>query len=536
MNTQRSTAWGRAILFSSCALAAISSGCGGTGPPHHADTTVTAYRFTSDADFEQGTMVNTTCDAVPGAMTLKEETSTFPFIWIALSARGTICKIDTRTGEVKGEYRTAPETFSYPDPSRTTVGLDGSAWAGNRQAGSVVHVGLLEANQAVDRNGNGVIDTSTGYGDVRPWPNASGEDTDGGVATAEDECILHFVPTAPSRVRHVSIDLDGDVWVSGIGGDNDHVFQRIDHLTGAILRTEGPFTAGGYGGLVDGSGVVWSASSGSPGVLRWDPALPIDPSNPRVISIPNYGLAIDPWGNVWASSLGNGVVTKLDPAGNVVGTYSQGTPYAQGLACDGNGHVWISSSLFGGTTVTHLLNDGTLVGFVDGVGDGSTGVAVAEDGKIWTANINASNASRIDPKAGPFGPDGVTPVGAVDLTVPLPDASPYNYSDMTGAVALNSTAPQGSWQVVVDGSDPGCAWTHLTWNEEAAGTVPAGASVVVEVRAADTVVGLGGQTFVATGNGAPVAVLGRFLEIRVTLKPAPDGASPVISDLTAYAP
>ncbi len=65
--------------------------------------------------------------------------------------------------------------------------------------------------------------------------------------------------------------------------------------------------------------------------------------------------------------------------------------------------------------------------------------------------------------------------------------------------------------------------------------IPAGASVIVEVRVAETQVGLGAQLFVPVENGQPVALEGRFLEVRVTLKPAGDGAAPVLSDLTAWA-
>jgi len=53
------------------------------------------------------------------------------FIWIALSGRGTIAKVDTLTGAVLGEYKSAPDGRGK-DPSRTTVDLNGNVWAGNR--------------------------------------------------------------------------------------------------------------------------------------------------------------------------------------------------------------------------------------------------------------------------------------------------------------------------------------------------------------------------------------------------------------------
>lgn len=498
---------------------------------YRAMLSVTTY--TSDADFDQGTSTNLNHDA-PGSnqLQLNEEIgAAFPFIWIAASDRGTIVKINTETGDVLGEYSTSPDTIGFPNPSRTTVSLDGSVWAGNRNAGSVIHVGLKEANQCVDRNNNGTIETSAGYGDVLAWPNAGGVDSDGGVETALDECILHFTTVSASATRHVSVDANNDVWVSGRFGSNDAVFDLVDGDTGQIVRTEGPFNAGGYGGLIDGDGVVWSASS-SGSVLRWDPDLPIDATNPKYINIPNYGMAADGFGNIWVTELSGGNVRKLAPDGTVLGTFPYGSANAQGLAIDNNNHVWVSSSLFGGTTVGHLLNDGTFIGNVTGTGIGSTGVAVDAAGKIWTANINSSDATRIDPAAGPVGADGVTPIGAVDLTVPLPGANPYNYSDMTGQVALGQTSPQGTWTVVEDSDVLGAEWGRIQWNQESAGLEPEGSSITVEARAADTEAGLGGQAYVPVANGSDFDLIGRFLQVRVTLKPNEEGQGPILSDIT----
>lgn len=389
---------------------------------------------------------------------------------------------------------------------------------------------------------NGVIDTSTGYGDVKPWPGGSGGATSA-VTNAEDECILNYVDTMGGDARHLSATKDGDIWVGSYGGD--HYFQLIDGSTGAIVKsgtdTGGPFACGGYGGLVDGNGIVWSAVSGSY-LMRWDPSQPTDPlphtlagTNPKCLPIPNYGLAIDSGGNVWASTLGEGKVRKVAPDGTVIGTFDQGNTYAQGLAVDANDHVWISSSLFtnvGNSYVAHMKNDGTLVGKVPlPLGGGPTGIAVDAAGKIWSANINSSNATRIDPAKGPLGLDGVTLLGEVDLTVDLPQSFPYNYSDMTGALLLGSTAPQGTWNVVQDGGAAGMAWGKIRWNTEAQGSVPAGTSILVEARAADSEAGLGGQAYAAVTNDTAFAITGRYLQVQVTLKPDAQGVSPVLSDL-----
>jgi DNA-binding beta-propeller fold protein YncE len=186
-------------------------------------------------------------------------------------------------------------------------------------------------------------------------------------------------------------------------------------------------------------------------------------------------------------------------------------------------HVWVANSGVG--TVSRLDNDGNVIEVIS-TGEEPTGVAVDAAGKVWATNLRSDNVVRIDPNAGPNG------LGAVDLTVDLgPGASPYNYSDMTGAVVVGSTSPQGFWSVIQDGQTPGMEWGTITWNTEPQGSEPPGTAILVEARAADTEAGLGGQAFLPVSNGNLFSSFGRFIEVRVTLKASPGGASPVLSDL-----
>jgi hypothetical protein len=493
-----------------------------------------------------GTALNNTVTTATGngEVRLSDQTQAFPFIWIAQSNRGTIAKIDTVTGQVLGEYRSAPEDAAsgYPNPSRTTVTKDGSVWSGNRNIAAVVHVGVAETAQCVDRNGNGVIDTSTGYGDVKAWPS-------GDATNAEDECILNYVPTYGDDARHLSVDAAGYIWVGNYWDSVYpwvHRFNKIDGATGAVVQTQDN-ECGGYGGLIDGDGVIWSSTGGYQ-LLRWDPDAPVVAGeNPRCIDIPVYGLAEDSHGNIWASDLGGGVVRKLSSAGAVIGTFSTHVTYTQGLAISqdatGNDHIWLSSSLFedSANPVSHLLGDGTWLGNVAGTGAGSTGVAVDAAGRIWTANINSSTAMRIDPDAGPLsttpGFEGMR-VGAVDKTVDfpatttaglsLPSGNPYNYSDMTGS-SLKGAPDSGTWTALYDSGVPGATWGTVTWTA----TVPAGSSLAVNVVAGDDSSAFGAGTPVT--NGSEFAATGRYVKITVVLNRAPGGApegSPVLEDLT----
>ena len=505
--------------------------------------------YTLDADFDQGTLVNVNHDAPnSNQLQLNSSSGTFPFIWIALSQRCTIAKVNTETGAILGEYRTISDSASCNQSSRTTVGIDGSVWVGHRGPGGVTHVGLAELNQCIDRNSNGTIETSTGYDDVEAWPGS-----DSNAANAADECILHHVDTDTvlggfADSRHMSIDANNKLWVGSYNSGG--MFVRINGTTGTIETAAKDNPCGGYGGLIDGDGVIWSAAGP---LLRWDPDAADSATNPQCINTPVnvYGVAIDPSGWVWVNEFGNRVA-KVSPDG----TTSQGPFFngsntgSQGLAIDSDGDAWISSSLscFSGCTIGHLLNDGTLVGIVSTpTGSGSTGVAVDAAGKIWTANIYSHTAVRIDPNAGPLGcggtgcASGTERVGEVDLTVTFPATatrpapSPYNYSDMTGAQLFDTTAPQGTWTVVQDGTALGTDWGTITWNTEAQGSIPAGASLTVEARAADTEAGLGSETYAAVTSGTPFDLTGRFIQVRVTLKPNEAGEGPVLSDIRIQA-
>lgn len=186
-------------------------------------------------------------------------------------------------------------------------------------------------------------------------------------------------------------------------------------------------------------------------------------------------------------------------------------------------HVWVANSASG--TVTRLDNDGNIIKVID-TGQEPTGVAIDAAGKVWATNMGSNNAVRIDPSSGPDG------LGAVDLTVDLgADAWPYNYSDMTGAVVVGSTSPQGFWTLIQDSGTPGFEWGRILWNTEPEGNEPPGTAIVVEARAADTEAGLGGQAFQSVLNGDLFSMFGQFIEVRVTLKASPDGVSPVLSDI-----
>lgn len=562
MGRQRSTSAqpGRGVRITRRVAVLATAGTIGAllvAAPAPAVVPATDRLYTTDADFDLGTLTDVNHDAPNGdQLQLDRTTAFFPFVNVALSGRGTAVRIDVDSGQILGEWATAPNG-RFKNPSRTTVDRLGNVWVTNRDEaaggrGSITRIGVtlggtrvdaggvpdalggfLEGpfayNTCVDRDSDGLIRTSRGAGDVLPWTNAGGLDDNGGVATAADECILNYTRTAGTNARTVAVDANNDVWVGGFG---NRVHEKLSGVTGLpVPGTQFNLGCGGYGGFIDPAGTLWSATNGN-GPLRYDTntatgaCLPGDRGN--------YGFGVDPMtGEVWHTFLTGNRVAKLAPNGALLGTFPHGKDTAQGVAVDRDGNVWVAHSILGAQmTVGHLLTDGTFVGNVTLPGGaGPTGVSVDSNGKVWVTNLQSNNAQRIDPDAGPIGGGGV-PVGAVDLTVPLGGgAAPYNYSDMTGSVLGEITAPIGTWTVVQDGGVAGSLWRRVTWNTEAAGSEPPGTSITTEVRVADTLADLAAAPFGAIANAADFVLNGRYVEVRVTLRPDAAGVSPVLSDL-----
>jgi len=111
--------------------------------------------------------------------------------------------------EVSRHY-TVPSGF-YGNPSRTAIDHYGNAWVGNRATNSLVKVGNLGRGTCVDRNGNGVIETS------RDNNNNGVIDSGEMVDFETDECILKNVvlPYTPDNVFYIGLVGCGGCHCSG---------------------------------------------------------------------------------------------------------------------------------------------------------------------------------------------------------------------------------------------------------------------------------------------------------------------------------
>ncbi|HYC56820.1 MAG TPA: hypothetical protein VEL28_17950 [Candidatus Binatia bacterium] len=515
------------------------------------------FTFTTTSDFDGGSVLNLNSD--DDELKLATATEPFPFINVAASDRGTIIRINTVSGEIVGEYEFAPEGGAEND-SRTTVDLLGNVWVSSRDEagdnkGAIQKVGLIVGGTRVDSEGNpdelgeylappfsystctdrntdGLIHTSRGLGNILPWPNVT--DLAGGetgiVEDAVDECILIYQRLNDAiNTRHVSVDANNDIWAGGYPFAQ-RMYYKLDGETGAILDSfdARTFGCGGYGGFIDASGILWSASISQNNVLRFNPA---DKTGLCVPSGQAYGLSVDSNGFVWNANWQNHQLTKISPEGTVVTGFpvSSGGNSTRGVAVTADNDVWLAHS--GSNTVTRMNNsDGALKKSI-AVGGTPTGVAVDAAGKVWVTNYTSHNVMRIDPAAGDDG------LGAVDLTVELGSgAGPYNYSDMTGAVAIGTTAPQGTWTRVVDGGAVDFEWGHIEINNEEAGDIPEGATIELSARASNNGAALSGLPFMPLQTGTPFSLTGRFIEVKAVLKVNDSGESPVLSDLTVGPP
>lgn len=478
-----------------------------------------SYTYTLDADFADGTLINVNYTDVPDQLQLNNQGEPFNFIWVAASARGTIVKIDTTDGTVLGEYHSAPAGMGT-NPSRTTVDANGNVWAGNRNEasgglGSVVHVGLVENGQCEDRDNSGTIETSTGLGDIKPWTNAGGADSNGGVSTAEDECIIHYVRTSGTNVRTVAVDGNNDVWIGGYG---NLVHELYDSDGVVVPGTQFYLGCGGYGGLVDANNVLWSASIGYNRLLRYDATAKTGTCIPVNYS---YGLGIDTNGNIWNSMYTYNTISKFAPDGTLVTGFPKTTGGAsndRGVAVTpADNNVWVANS--GGNNLSRLDNDGNVLQVIT-VGQAPTGVAVDAAGKVWVTNLSSNNVMRIDPLT-----------NLVDLTVDLgAGAGPYNYSDMTGST-LTAAPDAGTWLVKHDSTLPAAPWSFIGWTAD----TPGDSTIVVRVRTSDDDVTY--SPWFAVTNGVVPAGLpaGQYMEIEVSFARATTGETPILYDLTVSA-
>lgn len=350
-----------------------------------------------------------------------DQDSAFSYIWLANSTQGTVSKIDTISTIEEGRYTVTNDASLQP--SRTSVNQYGDVAIGHRFYPRATKVAAREEN-CIDRNNNGIIETSTGPGDIRPF--------------GEDECVLWTIdlPAEANGTRAVaweggSIDPETcentipnpRLWL-GYGSAPLKIY-RLDGETGNVLDSTTVASNGFvYGGAVNAEGDFWVSDRAGGTLSR----IESDSLAVTIYPVPGsqaYGIGMDenghPWFATYTSGPGVDQIYRFDPeleqfypAGGLGGYY-------RGLNVDREGRVWVAGNspcrlaLFDAGTET-VVNDAIpLPGCVDPVG-----VSVDRDGYVWVVDRGASVAWKVDPTFHLI-------VGTVNGLV-----NPYTYSDMTG--------------------------------------------------------------------------------------------------------
>lgn len=498
--------------------------------------------YTLDNDFLLGTIENLNFTTVHDQLQVNLVGVGSKYIFVANHDEDSVSKFDTTDirnaanaivapGKEVARYKTfagAAGVGTGGQPSRIAIDVDGNAYVLNRMSGIGAPPYLMKVlvDTAVDRNGNGTIDTSeeingiAGIQAAEMKPLAS--NTNAGIG---DERVAWIAPigTGTSFGRSVCIAPDGKLWV---GIWNQARYYRVDPATGATLpigpgalpfvQLTGPSGAWNpYGCTVDKNGILWSATigSGSGGFGRVDTntgattqiASPYHPynygiaqGNGKIYQAPYVGgygwSAYNPTTATWERSIDsyNGAGIAIDGEGNILSTdygcirkyratdkallwqkCEGGTTY--GVMIDGNNDVWVMNTSTYRTT-KYRGTDGTLVGFL---------------------------------------PTGL---------------NPYVYTDGSGLTTKNTTVNKlGTWTVVYDGGTNGTAWGKINWTD----TVPSGASIEVLARASDNPAALDLQNYVpVTKNVNLSGVSGRYVQVRTRLQMNTANQSPVLYDLS----
>jgi len=477
--------------------------------------------YTTNADFSLGVLSGVS-SSTADQLQLTTVGTTFPVMWVANAGEDTVSKFDTTNNVELARYRTwfgpagqagyyghLGDAYNGAAPSRTAVDLLGNGYVLNRWFGNKKPVLLkILAEGFIDRNGNGVMDTSTG---ATPLPmadsNGNGKIDPNEIA---DERIAWAVEVGPDDGlgRSMCIGTDGNLWV---GMYNTRQYFKVSSDNGSILA--GPVAVGWtpYGCLIDKNGTLWSAS-GDSRLGRIDNTA--SNTGPHAVSVfngnGNYGIALGNdkvylgWGN-----------QQFDPATN---TFSP-IPYMAnmstlGIVVDGSGNI-----IAGTDTVRKVAPNGTLLweAPLQAGGSYSVGIQVDANNDVW--QMGFSSAGRMQKYRGSDGaPMGTFPIGNV----------PYTYSDASGLAVRNVTSPTGTWTTVFDGGTAGMKWGSINWNH----TTPNGASVQVQVRTANTEANLPLAAYQDISKGVAFSATGKFIQILARLNANAQSESPILMDLT----
>jgi len=251
-------------------------------------------------------------------------------IWVALSNRGVVERIDPTTNGVE-------QTIVVPGgPSSIAVG-DGFVWVAESLAGKVAEIDpRASGGQVVDEITVGNGPTGVAYGLGAVW-----------VANSVDGTLVRIDPATGTTSAPITVDAGANsvavsnsaVWVvSSASG----VLSKVDPDARTVIETTS--VGSEPTALATANGAVWVANSDDGTVSRIDPGTG-RPEGLTSVGRGPRGLAVAADGAVWVANEFSGTLSKIDPRTNsVVKTVAVGgTP--QGVAVSGDtGYVPVQES------------------------------------------------------------------------------------------------------------------------------------------------------------------------------------------------
>ena len=410
-----------------------TTGTGSTGPVTASTTDTSGSSSTSD-----GTTTDTGLPCNIGETEGMGDVEK-SYLWVANSDQNSVSKVDTQKIMEIARYRMGPSVNDYgEDPSRTAVAFDGRFMVVNGRASGRTTMIAANLEDCLDKNGNGMIETSKSKDDLLAW--------------GTDECVRwsithpfdgqqtggpRGVTWTPGTLDEVKCEfVDPKVWVGYLAQFGTAHMARLDGLTGALEETViipnwnvGDTSWGPYGAALDKQLDVWF--TGLRGELlrintAQDPAT-LDRWNPPPAT-QSYGMTVDPDGDPWMAGC-SGPVTTFNPVTQTFTAIAGTDACYRGIAADKDGSVWVAENgSCGVTQIDHKTN--TLIAFHP-LNPCSTpvGVSVDTEGFVWVVD-EYIGAWKIDPKNIP----------AMQLINIANDH--YTYSDMTGGQLKSVILPQ----------------------------------------------------------------------------------------------
>ena len=499
--------------------------------------------FTVNADFDAGSF-NNSVDTNPNNQIVLGPTpvSKTTLVWATNYRYGWVVRINSLTGKqtsrfdsslqfINGQATGAPPPTEYCDfastgncPGRVAVDTNGDVWIVNRAFGKQGTLSKFsgDISHCIDRNNNGVIDTSF---DANNDGQISVVNGAGEYFGQNDECILTTVKIGPTNQwpRGVAVDKRGKVWVSTF---NDGKIYRFNPNEPVNIEQTVTIAGSNPYSLATGKDWLFVSNRGSGGLKRVHIDNLTVQSN-TACGVATYGVVGHPDGDIgyFGGWSGDGLYRANFANNTCAKTNTGGSTTAVTLDLQMN--IWVAN--YTNNTVHKISPAGVLLGTYPAGGTTPHGLSVDFQGNIWVINHGPTpNVSKINSATGAL--IGTYPLGGPGV----PDADPYLYSDFTG-VQIDRQAPYtrvGSWEGTYDGGADDIPWTKVQWNAEPQGAVPAETSIALSVRAANTQAGLAVKPYLPVMNNAAfMGIEGRFVQVRAELN-GPGFVTPAVSDVT----